>query len=474
MHRLVAALVLFSICLTRARSAPEALDPHRLASFWDAHHVSPAVPASMTHSDVRSRIQTVTSSAPDLFQSEVIGESVEGRSLHHVWFGRGATRVLLWSQMHGDEPTATAALFDLFEWVRTERASPAVVRVLDSLTVHALPMVNPDGAERFRRRNAQGIDINRDALRLQTPEGRALQALRDRLNPVLGFNLHNQSWQTSVGRPPRPASISLLAVAHDEEGTDSPPRVLAKKTSAVVRNALEPFIAGQIGRYDDSFEVRAFGDNIALAGTGVVLIETGPYGGDGADATLVRLNFVALAAALDALATGRVQDAEASRYESLPTNETRLFHTLVRNATIVSVPGVSAFTADIGIVRSRTVQDQGGPRAFVPVIRVEDVGDLRVYGALETIEASGMVAVPYGSARRAGTGRRPSPRTADDAAARRGTRTTEPLSAGALVDLPDWTEWKGARVAVGAPGELLLLRPHEPGSTRYRIERVVR
>ena len=49
-------------------------------------------------------------------------------------------------------------------------------------------MLNPDGAERFQRRNAQSIDINRDALRLQTPEGRTLKAVRDRFQPRIGFN----------------------------------------------------------------------------------------------------------------------------------------------------------------------------------------------------------------------------------------------------------------------------------------------
>ena len=97
--------------------------------------------------------------------------------------------------------------------------SPAVERILSPLTLHVVPMLNPDGAERFQRRNAQSIDINRDALRLQTPEGQVLKALRDRLNPRVGFNLHNQSWRTSVGTPPKPASISLLSVAYDEART---------------------------------------------------------------------------------------------------------------------------------------------------------------------------------------------------------------------------------------------------------------
>ena len=260
--------------------------------------------------DVVAHVTKIVADAPDLFSQEVIGQSNEGRTLHHVWFGKGATHILLWSQMHGDEPTATSALFDLHHYIRLHRAEPIVKRMLDNLTIHVVPMLNPDGAERYQRRNVQDIDINRDAVRLQTPEGRALKALRDRINPVLGFNLHNQNWGTSVGFPPKPASISLLAVSFNRERTDNEKRILAKKTSAIIREAIEPLIPGQIGRYDDEFEVRAFGDNIAKWGTGVVLIETGPAPGDEPDKTLIRANFVALVTALDALASGRVKKAD--------------------------------------------------------------------------------------------------------------------------------------------------------------------
>ncbi len=200
---------------------------------------------------------------------EVVGHSVEGRAIHHVRFGQGPRHVLLWSQMHGDEPTATTALFELFEYVRRHRDEPAGRGGCSpALTLHAVPMLNPDGAERFQRVNAQGIDINRDALRLQTPEGRTLKALRDRLQPSLGFNLHNQDWRTAVSET-RQARLHLAAGAGLRRGAQRQrrARVLAKKVCAVIRDAVEPLAPGQVGRYSDAFEVRAFGDNMGLWGT---------------------------------------------------------------------------------------------------------------------------------------------------------------------------------------------------------------
>jgi hypothetical protein len=443
--RVFAVLVWTGAAAACVAAVPGPLAPEALAAIWDAEHVSPPVSPLLRHAEVERRLGEVRDAAPDLFSLEEAGRSVEGRSINHFWFGRGDFHVLLWSQMHGDEPTATSALFDLYEYVRRHRGEAPVARILDRLTVHTVPMLNPDGAERFQRRNAQGIDINRDALRLQTPEGRALKALRDRLSPRLGFNLHNQSWRTSVGRDPEPASISLLAVAFDEARSDNAGRILAKKMCAVVRGAIEPFAAGRIGRYDDAFEVRAFGDNITLWGTPVVLIETGPWPSAEPDPPLVRINFVAIVSALDALATGRAHRADVRRYESLPMNEARLFHTLIRGASVVTGTG-AAFTGDVGIVATRAVRSvDGTPRVQID-LRIEDLGDLRVGGALETID---------------GTGRLLAPLFRDD------------LAVGEVVDLPEWTERPdGAPVIrVGEPAKVVLLA--ERGG-RYRVERVFR
>jgi hypothetical protein len=419
--------------------------PAQLASTWDREHVSWPVPPLIRHADVEAGLTSVQAATPDLFQLEQVGASVEGRSISHLWFGSGPLHVLLWSQMHGDEPTATSALFDIFEQFRRHRTEPEYARILQALTLHVVPMLNPDGAERFQRRNAQGIDINRDGLRLQTPEGRALKALRDRLNPPIGFNLHNQNWRTSAGKTGQPATISLLSVAFDEARTESPGRVLTKQTCAVIRDALETLAPGRIARYDDEFEVRAFGDNLTKWGTSVVLIETGPWPAAEPDPYLVRLNFVALMTALDALATGRVRQADPKRYESLPINETDLFFLLVRNATVVPGTGVAPFAADVGLVANRTVRTADGKRETRFSARIEDLGDLHTMHALEEIDATGLTVAPLW----------------DPA-----------LKEGDVVTLPDFAAKRAPRViAQGEAGELVILKPLDG---KYRVEWVVK
>lgn len=447
--------------LDRARSGPElvegpdtayvgeqaanTLSPQALARLWDAERVSPALPPLLDHAEVVKRLEALSAGAPDLFRVEKLGESLEGRSINHVTAGTGTRGVLLWSQMHGDEATATAALFDVLEFLRKHRDEPGAARILSRLALHVVPMLNPDGAERFQRRNAQSIDINRDALRLQTPEGRILKELRDRVRPEVGFNLHNQSWRTSVGDPPKPASISLLSVAYDKARSENAGRKLTKKLCAVIRDAIEPYASQQIGRYDDEFEVRAFGDNITLWGTPVVLIETGPWPSAEPDAALVRLNFIAIVSALDALATGSVDRADPRRYESLPVNESRELYVLVRNGTVINGAGVPPFIADVGINAARRVQVVEGRRELQIVTTIDDMGDLSTFGGLRTIDATGMTLVPVGAGQ---------------------------LERGQIVDLPEWRTKSDATIAVGRPARIAILKP-APQAGKFVVEVVL-
>jgi len=52
-----------------------------------------------------------------LFQVSTAGKSFEDRDIYSIRCGTGPKKILLWSQMHGDEPTATMALFDIFNFI---------------------------------------------------------------------------------------------------------------------------------------------------------------------------------------------------------------------------------------------------------------------------------------------------------------------------------------------------------------------
>ncbi len=438
-----AAAVVVSACATvGARPAlrdARAPNTPNLARLWDAERVSSPVSPLVDHDEVRARVLAIRDAGGPLTVRDE-GRSEEGREIYSVSFGRGPFVVMMWSQMHGDEPTATSALFDLYEYVRRHAADPAVTRLLERLTVHTVPMLNPDGAERFQRRNAQGIDINRDALDQATREGRLLKDLRDRWRADVGYNLHNQNWRTSVGDPAKGAAISLLSVAFDEARSMSDGRLLTKRLAAVVRDALEPFALGRIGRYDDTFEPRAFGDQLTRWGTPVLLIETGPWPEDNPDPTLVRLNYIALVRSLHALADGSVHQADPVRYDSLPENRGGGFHTVVRGATVHDADGRAAVT-DVGLVGVRRVAVHEGRRIASLHLTVTAVGDLTRSATLFQIEGRNRVVAPA----------RPGAAVGDEVT----------LTATELV----------VRTGPAVPADLMVLVPVD--GDRYRIERLV-
>jgi murein tripeptide amidase MpaA len=76
----------------------------------------------------------------DRFSVVELGKSVQHRSIHLVTIGSGKTKVLLWSQMHGDEPTATMALADILKFFSLEDNLDNIKKeLLDSLTIYFIP-----------------------------------------------------------------------------------------------------------------------------------------------------------------------------------------------------------------------------------------------------------------------------------------------------------------------------------------------
>jgi len=383
---LLATVVALASCrpvnqLDRPRTAPipaggfAMTDALRVA---DRYKVAAIVSRRISHADYWSALQS--SLVSQRLKVDVIGRSMMGRELRSITFGTGPTKVLLWSQMHGDEATATMALADILAWMTSSSADGIRDRIASSLTVVMIPMLNPDGAERFQRENAVGIDVNRDARRLSTPEARALKAVHEKLKPDFGFNLHDQNARTRVGRTGPQAAIALLAPAADSARSWPPLRARARLIAAALARDFDSQVPGRVSKYDDAFNPRAFGDLMGVWGTSTILIESGAMPNDPDKQGLRRLNTAAIIRTLDAIATRAYEQSDPGDYEKLQYNTSGAFDLLVRGGRIV-LPGLEPVVADVAINFEDAVARTGG--------RVRDVGDLAGVVAVDTLDATG-------------------------------------------------------------------------------------
>jgi len=315
-----------------------------------------------------------------------LGRSAEGRPISLYTFGTGPTKVLLWSQMHGDESTATMALVDLLRFVVQFSDHPAAVTIRKKLILLAVPMLNPDGAERFTRRTAQLIDMNRDAAALVTPEARILKELQQRERPQFGFNLHDQDTHLAVGTTQKNSAIALLAPPYNESRNDDAVRMRAKKVAALIATTLSESIPGHIAKWDDTFEPRAFGDNIQKWGTSTVLIESGAWPGDPEKMTLRKLNCIGLLTALVAIADESYMRADVSAYEALPFNTKLVCDIIIRNGTYRPSSSVAPVRVDVGI---NTEEVRNADGSVATVAKVVEVGDLSVFSGFTERDAEG-------------------------------------------------------------------------------------
>jgi hypothetical protein len=350
----------------------------------DAHRVSDIHARRLTHEEFWRALRPIVHLP--LLRVEEIGRSVQGRPIRAVTFGTGRTRVLLWSQMHGDESTGTMALADLLTYFATAGGDTLRDRLGQELSITMVPMLNPDGAELFQRENAMGVDLNHDARRLATPEARALKALRDRIKPAFGFNLHDQPARRTAGKGGRQVAFALLApLTAPDRHHFSPTRLRARLVAADIVEVLAKEIPGRIARYDDDFNPRAFGDLMQRSGTSTLLIESGALPDDPQKQRLRALTVVAILSALDAIATQRYRHADPLRYERLPVNEPIENDLLVLGGRLVLGSGPPV-AADLALAYDDPVARAG--------LQLLEVGDLRGEIALDTVDVSGLFIHP--------------------------------------------------------------------------------
>ncbi len=358
----------------------------KLYESYSNYKVSEIENKRFSHSDFMNALLKFQNS--NLINISTAGYSIEGREIKLIKIGNGKTNVMAWSQMHGDESTATLALLDFLKFIDSDCNDFASLKknILDEITLYIIPMLNPDGVEKFRRRNELDIDINRDALRLQFPESKVLKRIQEETKPKFAFNLHDQGTRYTVGNSYKVATISFLAPAYNYEKDINDVRENSMKLISQLTNNLSQFIPGHIAKYNDDFEPRAFGDNFVKWGSSLVLIESGGWKNNYDKSFLRKLNFVALISGFESIANKSYANESIDTYKNIPENKNLLFDLLLRNVTIEK--NDMLYTIDIGINQNETGTSDS--RDFYFKGKIADVGDLSTFYGFDEIDCTGM------------------------------------------------------------------------------------
>lgn len=297
-------------------------------SIFNEHKLAELSGRYITLSDIEPVLQKWNTDN----QLQVIGRSVQNRPIYAYKIGAGKIKILMWSQMHGNESTTTKALFDFLNVLHS--GTEIGKNLMRDFTFYCLPMVNPDGAQVWTRENANGIDLNRDAYLLSQPESLVLRAAFDAFKPDCCYNLHDQRTIFGAGNSGKPATISFLAPAFNEERHIHHARAKAIDIIAAMNEELQQYIPGQVGRFDDTFNINCVGDTFQLLNVPTVLFEAGHYPDDYQRDITRKYIFIALLAGFEFLNENVIVSNGMQDYLNIPQNKICFFDFVYKNVKI--------------------------------------------------------------------------------------------------------------------------------------------
>ena len=308
---------------------------------------------------------------------EKLGLSVQSREIVSLTIGRGQTKILAWSQMHGNESTTTKAICDLINVLLNDYQFSK--SILDRITLQVIPILNPDGAFAYTRVNANGVDLNRDAQSLSEPESQILRDVFDNFKPDYCFNLHGQRTIFGAGDTGYSATVSFLSPAEDLERKVTKTRLKAMQVIVRMNETLQKEIPDQIGIYDDAFNINCVGDTFQTLKVPTILFEAGHIESDYHREKTRYYIFQSLLSGIDFISELSKADQSIQKqnveeaYFGIPLNKKNFYDIIIRNTS----------DGDYGIQFTEVLKQ--GQIEFVP--RVKEKGDLKGYYGHREINA---------------------------------------------------------------------------------------
>lgn len=128
------------------------------------------------YNDLMAYINKLVAAHPTEISLSFIGESQKKKNIPMVVLNRdnGQQKIKVWFQggLHGDEPAGTETMLYLMDKILND---PSYSYLLDKITLTIVPMANIDGYEKLDRDSANGLDLNRDQVKLMAPESNYLK-----------------------------------------------------------------------------------------------------------------------------------------------------------------------------------------------------------------------------------------------------------------------------------------------------------
>ncbi|WP_333600382.1 M14 family metallopeptidase [Flavobacterium sp.] len=266
------------------------------------------------------------------YANEIVGHSVLGKPIYKIQVGTGKTKILMWSQMHGNESTTTKALFDFINVLHS--GTELGKMLLSKFTFCMLPMLNPDGAEAYTRENANSIDLNRDAQNQSQPESVVLRQVFENFQPDYCYNLHDQRTIFGAGDSGNPATVSFLAPAYNENRDVNEVRIKAMNVIVAMNETLQQFIPNQMGRFDDSFNLNCVGDTFQFLNVPTVLFEAGHFPNDYEREETRKYIFIALLSGMHYFSENVIVSNKIEDYLKIPQNKVVFYDFVYKNVKI--------------------------------------------------------------------------------------------------------------------------------------------
>ncbi|WP_185868496.1 M14 family zinc carboxypeptidase [Blattabacterium cuenoti] len=324
------------------------------------------------------------------FQITTLGVSTDNRKIFKIQWGKGKKKVFIWSQMHGNETTGTKSMFDILNFILNNRNHDIVCLMKNKITIIFIPMLNPDGSEFFKRRNAVNIDLNRDLIYMKSMEIRLLLKELNKEQPFISFNLHDQRSIYNVGdKFFNPSILSFLSPSIDNKKTNSITRMMSMGMINKIVNEIRKILPdkGSISRYSDKYYPFATGDYLQKLGYPCILFEAGNYPGD-INKRIIR-KYNAISIFLGLYFTSSIEEHEIKHnyknYFYIKKNKNILLDKIYRNVKIQK--NNNSFLVDIGLMKIDTfnIKKMNLDSKF----EIVDIGDLSSFFSYNEIFSKG-------------------------------------------------------------------------------------